>query len=150
MAKSAAARVGMPGWLLLNVWADLVQDAFGETPYLVGSATRRKTWRDVDVRLILADDLYAAAFPLRRGHTHPHPTPVGTAWSAVAMAFSALGRQLTGLPIDFQVQSQAQANREPGAAARIPLGMRFAPPSDDHKGADKGASLDEQEESERE
>lgn len=120
----AAARVGMPGWLLLNVFADLVRDAFGEVPYLVGSATRRKTWRDVDVRVILADEVYDAAFPLRVGQRHPHPTPVGTSWSAVSMAFSALGRQLTGLPIDFQIQSQTQANDQPGATARIPLGMR--------------------------
>lgn len=120
---AAAARVGMPCWLLLNLFGRLVRDAFGETAYLVGSATRRKTWRDIDVRVILPDELYAAAFPLRRGLTHPHPIPNGTNWAAVAMAFSALGRQITGAPVDFQVQSQTQANREPGAAARIPLGL---------------------------
>ena len=123
MDKGARARVGMPGWLLLNVFAAVVGDAFGETPYLVGSATRRKTWRDVDVRVILSDDDYAAGFPLRAGLTHPHALSLGTRWAAVCMAFSALGRQITGLPIDFQIQSQTQANREPGAAARIPLGL---------------------------
>lgn len=117
----------MPGWLLLNVFGDLVRDAFGETAYLVGSATRRKTWRDVDVRVMLSDEVYAAAYPLRPGVALPHPIPVGTSWAAVSMAFSALGRQLTGLPVDFQVQSQTQANAEPGAAARIPIGMSLDP-----------------------
>lgn len=121
---AAAARVGMPGWLLLNVWAGIVSDAFGEVPYLVGSATRRKTWRDVDVRIILDDEAYQQAFPLPPGISHPHPIALGSRWAAICMAFSALGRELTGLPIDFQVQSRAQANNEPGAAARIPLGLR--------------------------
>lgn len=130
MAEGARARIGMPGWLLLQVWADLVHDAFGETPYLVGSATRRKTWRDVDVRVILPDGAYQQAFPLPPGITHPHPIALGTRWAAVCMAFSALGRQITDLPIDFQVQSQTQANAEPGAAARIPLGLSASVNSD--------------------
>ena len=31
--------------------------------------------------------------------------------SAVTLAFAALGKEMTGLPIDFQVQQQSHANK---------------------------------------
>jgi hypothetical protein len=38
------------------------------------------------------------------------------------MAYSALGRQMTGLPIDFELQLTSKAN-EQYEGARIPLAM---------------------------
>jgi len=39
----------------------------------------------------------------------PHESP---AWVAFTLAFSALGKQMTGLPIDFQIQAQSEVNKE--------------------------------------
>lgn len=59
--------VGAHPAFLLEVFGHLVREAFGETPYVVGSATWSKTPRDVDVRLILPHRLYRALFmdPIR-------------------------------------------------------------------------------------
>lgn len=97
--------VGMPAWLYLNQFGQLVADAFGDYPFLVGSALHGKQWRDVDVRLILADDEFEAVCgPLTRPHEQ------NFRWAALCMAFSALGRQMTGLPIDFQIDQRTEAN----------------------------------------
>jgi len=99
--------VGMPQWLYLNQFGKIVHDAFGDWPYLVGSAVLGKTWRDVDVRLILADEEYEALVgKLER------PEALNQRWCAFNMAFSELGKRITGLPIDFQIQQRTQANKE--------------------------------------
>lgn len=110
--------VGMPAWLKLQQFGAYVWEAFDEVPYLVGSAARGKTWRDVDVRLILADDEYAARLgELRR------PRCLNVRWNALCLAFAALGRDVTGLPIDFQIDQQSEANERYGGENRIPLGL---------------------------
>lgn len=93
----------MPAGLLLDLFGSVVWDAFGSPPCLVGSAVASKAWRDVDVRLILGDDDFAAMFGA-------FPPPHGGKWAALCMAFSALGKQMTGLPVDFQIQQQTDAN----------------------------------------
>lgn len=98
--------VGMPAAVKLDLFADQVFSAFGQCPYLVGSALATTQWRDVDVRVILADDEYAAVFP----GCDPRDEHRCAKWVAVCLAFSALGREMTGLPIDFQVQQQTYAN----------------------------------------
>lgn len=97
--------VGMPHMLYLDQFGLLVYDAFGNYPYLVGSATVSKQWHDVDVRLILDDDDYLRLIGnVQNEAGNPR-------WRAFCMAFSELGKRLTGLPIDFQIQQQTQANR---------------------------------------
>lgn len=99
-------RVGMPATLLLNAFGSMVWDAFGEIPYHVGSSLDgTKEARDVDVRLILGDEDYAAM-----GFGDPEHSHQNARWVAFTLAFSALGKQMTGLPIDFQIQQQTQAN----------------------------------------
>lgn len=102
------AGVGMPAALLLDEFGSLVSDAFGHAGgvYHVGSSCcGGKGWRDVDVRLLLSDEEYAA---LGLGDPeHPHQN---ARWVALVRAFDALGREMTGLPIDFQIQQQAHAN----------------------------------------
>lgn len=101
------AGLGMPATLYLDAFAEIVRDAFGTWPYLVGTALTGKTWRDVDVRVMLPANEYEA---LNLGNPKsPHENP---AWRAFAIAFSALGRQMTGLPIDFQIQEVDTANAE--------------------------------------
>jgi hypothetical protein len=111
--KSAKARrgprimgVGMPASLKLQEFGSQVWAAFGEPPYLVGSALRSKKWRDVDVRLILDDQTYATM-----GLGDPVYTEHNGKWIALCLAFSALGKEMTGLPIDFQIQQQTYANK---------------------------------------
>jgi hypothetical protein len=98
--------VGMPADLYLHEFGSQVWAAFGEPPYHVGSSlTLKSGWRDVDVRLILPDDAYAA---LEIGK--PNLPRQNGKWVALCMAFSALGRHMTGLPIDFQIQQLTRAN----------------------------------------
>lgn len=100
--------VGMPANLLLHEFGSQVWHAFGEPPFHVGSSlTLKSGWRDVDVRLILPDDEYAAM-----GLGKPNFPSHNGKWVALCLAFSALGRQMTGLPIDFQIQQMTRANAE--------------------------------------
>lgn len=99
--------IGMPAALLLHEFGSQVWFAFGDMPYHVGSSLVGKVWRDVDVRLILSDEAFAAMFPEDAAVAHPHSCGK---WVALCLAFSALGKSLTGLPIDFQIQQQSDAN----------------------------------------
>ena len=89
-----------------------IRQAFGTPPYLVGTANVRGPYRDVDVRLILDDERYDILAALDSG--------------LVPFMGLALGEYLaarTGLPIDFQVQRQTEANAAHNGV-RNPLGMR--------------------------
>jgi hypothetical protein len=91
-------------------------EAFGEHPYLVGSAMQRPDFRDVDVRLILPDDEYDALFAERKG-----------LWALLSRLGATYLRAKTGLPVDFQVQRQTEANAKFGDLSetpRNPLGVR--------------------------
>jgi predicted nucleotidyltransferase len=105
--KIVCVGIGMPAALKLEVFGRLIYDAFGDYAYLVGSALFGKTWRDVDVRLILFDEEYD-----RQGLGDPRSPHSNRKWVSLVFAFSALGREVTGLPIDFQIQQQTEANRE--------------------------------------
>lgn len=94
----------MPAGLHLEEFGSQVWSAFGHPPYLVGSVLRGRDWHDVDVRLILPDDEWEA---MGLGKPGRH----GAKWSALCMAFAALGHKMTGLPIDFQIQQQTHANK---------------------------------------
>jgi hypothetical protein len=98
--------IGMPAALLLEQFGAMVSDAFdGEVPYRVGSSLTTTAWRDVDVRIMLDDDKYEA---MGFGDpAHPHRN---AKWVAYTLAFSALGKAMTGLPIDFQIQQTSEAN----------------------------------------
>lgn len=79
--------------------------------YLVGSAGTRPDYRDVDVRMILTDEHFDALF----GHS-------SALWESYCYAVSCWLRADTGLPVDFQVQRQTEAN-ERFSGSRNPLGM---------------------------
>lgn len=97
--------VGMPHHLFLNEFGSKIWDTFGVPPYHVGSSLDNKTWRDVDVRLILSDEEYE-----EMGFGKPDECLDNPKWISLCMAFSALGEKMTGLPIDFQIQQQSDAN----------------------------------------
>ncbi|WP_431935812.1 hypothetical protein [Micromonospora sp. RP3T] len=105
---------GMPAGIWLTKFGVIVSDYFGRVPYHVGSSLDSKQWRDVDVRLILPDDEFAARFGNNRSSdTNPK-------LAAITLAFAALGQQMTGLPIDFQIQPQSWANEHyPGPRSAL-------------------------------
>lgn len=100
--------IGQPQGMLLNCFGMLLSDAFGEVAYHVGSSlTTEKTagWRDVDVRLMLDDEAWE-----KMGLGNPENPHGNRKWRALCIAFSAYGRHLTDLPIDFQLQQRSHAN----------------------------------------
>ena len=106
---SLARGVGMPAYLKLEEFGRIVHAAFEGYPMLVGSALGKKRPRDVDVRLILGRDDWAkfvdSEWPQERTFGEAF-----TRWGAYALAFSALGCEMTGRPIDFQLQTTAVGN----------------------------------------
>lgn len=105
--KKASSGIGMPTTLYLQQFGDILFHAFGTYAYHVGSSLTGKTWRDVDVRIMLDKEKYAAM-----GFGDPKAPHENQKWCAYVMAFSLLGRQMTGLPIDFQIQETDTANAE--------------------------------------
>lgn len=111
--------VGMPAALHLDAFARDINEAFGWLPYLVGSAATGKTWRDVDVRLILPDEEFDQLFP--------DGSQGNAMWALLCAALSELGKQRTGLPVDFQIQRRSNANdRYPVESIRWGLGINVA------------------------
>lgn len=95
-----------------------ISDVFGgwNGPFLVGSVQERTAGpgSDVDLRLILDDEVYDA---LMAGTPDGFPT-------LLDFALGAYVRELTGLPIDFQVQRMTEANERHAGKQRNPLGRR--------------------------
>ena len=96
----------MPAGIWLCKFGEIIQDYFGHVPYQVGSSLDRKDWRDVDVRLILPDNEFTQRF----GDIH-RSSETDPRLAAITLAFAALGKHMTGLPIDFQIQSESHANK---------------------------------------
>lgn len=103
--------VGQPQQMLLNMFGDLVQEAFGtRNVYHVGSSLgeNKEGWRDVDVRVLLEPAEWKALGlqePDEHGTCHLDPK-----WRALCIIFSTFGRHFTGLPIDLQLQRLTEAN----------------------------------------
>ncbi len=79
--------------------------------FLVGSSIARRDYRDVDVRCILTDAEFDRLF--RGPPNGPNDDGQGyhnALWSLMCTSISAHLSDCTGLPIDFQIQRQTQAN----------------------------------------
>lgn len=105
-----------PHFFNLNHACIVINEAFGQC-YLVGSATERRDYRDVDVRCIMEDPEFDRVFPKK-----PSNPRVDAAWSIVCASIALWLSQHTGLPIDFQIQKQTKAN-EQHDGPRQPLGI---------------------------
>lgn len=109
--------VGMPFGIYLQQFGDHVRNAFdGEVAYHVGSSLLQKDgWRDVDVRLILDDAVYE-----KMGFGDPRFQHHNAKWVSTCLAWSAFGKAMTGLPIDFQIQQRSLANAQyPGKRSAL-------------------------------
>ena len=97
----------------------IISRAFrGGPPYLVGSAgispegaSAPQSYRDVDVRLILDEEEFAEACPTM------------ARWELLCVAITAYLHERTGLPVDFQIQRQAEASERFKGCPRNPVGM---------------------------
>jgi hypothetical protein len=120
---------GMPAAILLDQFGLLIAEAFGDHPYMVGSATKLKAgWRDVDVRLMLPDAEWDRLFgPYTKDYSTFQATLHNTRWALICAAISLFGQRMTGLPIDFQIQRLTNANEEYPGGHRHPIGMRIRP-----------------------
>lgn len=125
--RSKPVYIGAPACFALELAIRQVCEAFSVYQpgsfsgcYLVGSALERPDWRDVDVRLIMQDDLFAEHFPDAEDHWE-HDAK----WLLLTTAISDWLSAKTGLPVDFQFQPMSHANaRHKGP--RSALGLRIA------------------------
>ena len=108
--------VGGSQYVKLCSFGMFLHEVFGEQAYQVGSSVDGKNWRDVDVVVMLSNDCFWSWAGTHGFH--------GARWKGICAAFSALGKEMTGLPIDFKIQPVKWANeRYPGA--RNAIGMRI-------------------------
>lgn len=129
--KKITVGVGMPQALYLNEFGSLLWSVFGDVPYHVGSSLTKKSWRDVDIRIMLDDAEWK-----QWGFKPVSSLHQDGKWAGLCMAFSELGKKLTGLPIDFQIQLTDDANAKYSSKEghqRSALGfieLRFSKPSE--------------------
>lgn len=100
----------------LNHACMLVTEGMGKHAYLVGSATERADFRDVDVRLILEDEEFDRRFGSGDGADEAF-------WGLFCLAVSSYLSTVSGLPVDFQVQRMTEANQK-FAKPRNPIGTK--------------------------
>lgn len=81
------------------------EDSLGT--YLVGSCLQHADYRDVDVRVIMPDEEYDRLFPGRHRPERTHAL-----WSLMCLTITQYLTVITGLPIDFQIQRQSDANKK--------------------------------------
>ena len=105
-----ATALSPPALLRLDLWAPALAPLFEHSPYLVGSALERTDPRDVDVRQLLPDDDPLLADPDRL--------------RLLNTALSVWAEQVSGLPVDFQFQSETEWRQHDGRP-RNPLGSRW-------------------------
>jgi hypothetical protein len=120
--ERAVSYLSPPDFHRLNWACQPVRAAFGTPPYLVGSVLTRPDYRDIDLRLILDDEIYAAMFGAVVGLV-VNRKPAATLL-LLNIAVSDLISKAANLPapIDFQFQSMTEAN-VPEHGMRNPMGL---------------------------
>lgn len=111
-----------PHYYVLNMACLAITQAYGHHLYLVGSAIERRDYRDVDIRLILPDDDFLKLFPGISGGSSNDAR-----WTLLCASISCWLRKQSDLPVDFQIQSQTDANAIDGRTRRHPIGFFCEP-----------------------
>lgn len=99
-------------------------------PYLVGSVLERADFRDVDVRVVLVDEQWDAMFPGAKVHpdggAHDGDDEGAVRWQILCSTISHWLSDVSGLPVDFQIQRMTTANAHAAykGKPRNPLGVR--------------------------
>jgi len=107
----------MPAALYLDEFARHLRAVFDTEVYLVGSALITKDWHDLDVRVILPDETFASM-----GFGTPEERFHNKKWISLCLAYSSLGKQLTGHMIDFQITQQSYDDLH-CKDERLPIGL---------------------------
>lgn len=110
--------IGPPECFVLAHVCETLYRAFGEMPYLVGSATEGLDYRDVDIRMIFSDEKFDALF----GGVD-HSGQVNLFWSVLCTAIGEYIANRTGLKIDFQIQQRSRVSKADWDKKRTPLAM---------------------------
>ncbi len=121
--KTRATWIGAPQMFRLHHACAVLVRAFGVRTYLVGSSLQRRDFRDVDVRTILDDEDFDRMFPGVAGH-NPERSAL---WSLVCTSIALYLSESSGLPVDYQIQRQTNANEE-HQGPRNALGIFYATP----------------------
>lgn len=124
--KARATFLSPPDFRRLDWACRPIVDAYGEPVYLVGSVLERADYRDIDLRLILADDVMERMLGADETYgLHNRPTPFGVR-QLLNVALSDFIARAANLPapVDFQIQSMSEAN-VPEHGSRNPIGMTF-------------------------
>ena len=113
VARRRASFLLLADFERLEEWCRNVRVIFPDDhgPFMVGSVHETADFRDVDLRLIVEDEAYDAAYV----------DPVRV--RLLNRAISTWGQRETGLPIDFQIQRMTDAN-EAFDGYRNPMGLR--------------------------
>lgn len=98
-------------WFNLNTCIQPICKIFGYQVFLVGSVLTKRDWRDVDIRVIWPEKEYVGILDSDHGR------------KVVGMMMSDWLSMRTGLPIDLQLQTMEQANKEFGEGKRNALGL---------------------------
>jgi len=127
--KRKVSHIGAPACFALEMACKQIQAAFDDEEdfagiFVVGSCLERPDWRDVDVRMILADEAFARLFP--RAHLTNATWEFDPRWTLMTVAISQWLSKETGLPIDFQFQPMTFAN-ERHKGPRHAVGLRYTP-----------------------
>ena len=86
-----------------------INEAFGGGSfgcYLVGSATKRPDWRDIDIVCIMQDEAFEVLFP-DAGEYWEHDAR----WLLMTIAISRWLSERCGHLVDFKFQKQSHANK---------------------------------------
>jgi len=130
--RSKVSYIGAPACFALEMACKTVAEAFFEPAsfvgmYVVGSCLHDPLFRDVDVRMIMSDEVFARTFP--RAQLHNASWEFDPRWTLMTTAISKWLSDQTGLPVDFQFQPMTFAN-EHHKGPRHPVGMKYVPRED--------------------
>lgn len=121
-----------PAAFNLNMACVHVNKALGHFGcYLVGSSLKKRDYRDVDVRFILGDAEFECLF----GKDAARCPEINPLWALMCSSISLFLQTHTGLPIDFQIQQQTDANEKFSRGTghvRHPLGVFVDPTPRDY------------------
>ena len=122
-----ASYVGAPAVFRLEQACQQLNDAYKHPIWFmgifrVGSSLERPDWRDIDVRMILADEYFEHLFPNASDRGAWEFDPL---WLLLTISISGWLSQVSGLPVDFQFQPMSHAN-ERHKGRRDAIGLRFA------------------------
>jgi hypothetical protein len=123
--------VPAPAYFNLNQACAFLNQALGGFGcYLVGSSIERRDFRDVDVRYILSDKEFDRMFRIEpKDADSGRGAWLNPLWSLMCTTISLWLSQQTGLPVDFQIQRQTQANAS-HEGRRHALGIFFDYPGE--------------------